>query len=152
MTSTLTSNIGGDSLKMLQTESLALPQSTSSALFTVSDSDIIVVGLIGVVTTAIQNQANSAKLFVDFGGGGPDITTALDIANDAEDTFYTVTGVQTDAFQEGGLNMAEVPFVVPSGSSLSLDCTASNTGEVQWILYYQTPNEEGVTATVVAAT
>jgi len=120
-----------------------LPASTDEALFTITGGRVLVTGLIGEVTTAIQNQANVTKLKFnpDATGADVDLCATLDIANDAVGTLYSITGDFSDAMKDG-LNalesdaMLEHGRVVLSEGALEIDCGATNTGSVAWTLFY----------------
>lgn len=132
----------------------ALPQSTASALFTVSTGRILVTAIVGEVTTVIQTQANATKLTFDptDAGATQDLCATLDITADAVGTLYSITGTPATALQDA-LNfvpsnkMLAQPIILKPGSVL-LDCAASNTGSVKWTLAYW-PIDTG--ASVVAA-
>lgn len=132
----------------------ALPQSTASALFTVSTGRILVTAIVGEVTTVIQTQANATKLTFDptDTGATQDLCATLDITADAVGTLYSITGTPATALQDA-LNfvpsnkMLAQPIILKPGSVL-LDCAASNTGSVKWTLAYW-PIDTG--ASVVAA-
>jgi hypothetical protein len=52
----------------------ALPQTGASALFNVTGGRVMILGIVGEVTVAIQNQANNTKLVAN-----PDTGTSVDI-------------------------------------------------------------------------
>lgn len=127
-----------------------LPQSTQGALFTVAGGRVAVLGLIGTVTTAIQNQANNTKLVANpTAGVDVDLCAALSIADDGVGLLYGITGVPGDALvgAGGAAPFAQRPVVVAPGT-IDLNCAASNTGAIAWSIWY-VPIDEG--ATVVAA-
>lgn len=119
-----------------------LPQTTQSALFTVSDY-ITVHYILGVVSgTAIQNQANDTKLVANpTTGTDTDICAVLDIANDALGQIYTVTGDFSDAMVDGGAvgavegETSLQSFIVAPGT-IDLNCAASNTGKIKWTIVW----------------
>src|SRR3954465_9190720 len=60
----------------------ALPQTTQSALFTVAGGRVVILGILGEVTTAIQNQANNTKLVANpTAGSDVDLCAVTDVAN-----------------------------------------------------------------------
>jgi hypothetical protein len=132
----------------------ALPQTTASALFTVSGGKVLITGLVGEVTTVIQTQADNTKLTFDptDAGATQDLCAVLDITADAVGTMYSITGTPGTAMQDA-LNflpsnkVLAQPLVLKPGSIL-LDCAASNTGSVKWELTY-IPLDNG--ASVAAA-
>lgn len=117
----------------------ALPQTTQSALFTVTGGRIIVTAIIGEVTTVIQAQANNAKLVANpTVGTDVDLCAVLSIASDEVGCLYGITGLFSDALvgvNAGAGVLPRNPVVVPAGS-IDLSCAASNTGAVKWSLTY----------------
>jgi len=114
-----------------------LPQSTTSSLFTIS-GDVEIISIRGQVTTAIQAQANNAKLGFDAGGGSIDICTNLDINGDVQNSFYSITGTVTDAL----INATTPPNVLPeplvlSTGDIDFTCSASSTGQIAWRVTYR---------------
>lgn len=120
----------------------ALPQTTASALFTITGGRILLTGIIGEVTTVIQTQADNTKLTFDptDAGATQDLCAVLDITADAVGTMYSITGTPATALQDG-LNFLSSnkqlaqPLVLKPGSIL-LDCAASNTGSVKWTAFW----------------
>jgi hypothetical protein len=72
-----------------------------------------------------------------------------DIANKEVGAFLTLTGTFATALQVSNAGAAVIPsrLIIPIGS-ISLDCAASNTGSVKWVLNY-VPLDDG--ASVAAA-
>ena len=61
----------------------ALPQTAAAAIFTVTGGRVAIMGILGEVTTAIQNQANNTKLTANpTVGTSVDLCAVLSIAND----------------------------------------------------------------------
>ncbi len=112
-----------------------LPQTTQEALFTIAGGRVLLLGLLGEVTTIIQTQANNTKLIANpTTGSDVDICAALDITADEVGCLYSISGLNTDALI--GLNAGAVPgmvrpVILPIGT-LDLDCAASNTGAIKW--------------------
>lgn len=115
-----------------------LPQTAAEALFTVSGGRIIVTQIIGEVTTAIQNQANNAKLTLNVATGTDvDLCAVLNIANDEVGTLYGITGTAADAMLGYGQTVKEqAQDVILKPGTIDLNCSASNTGSVKWTLYW----------------
>jgi len=137
MAVTLSSDTGTQKLKIVQYVSAALPQTTTSDIFTVSGV-VQVTNIIGFTTTAIQAQANNMKLGFDVGGGSQNISADLDINGDAQFTMYNLTGTVTDPANEvatGIHNAMEAPFVFFSGD-ITMTCSASSTGAIDWYVTY----------------
>jgi hypothetical protein len=128
-----------------------LPQTTQSALFTISTGRVLLFGIVGEVTTIIQNQANNTKLVANpTTGSDVDICAVLSIANKEAGCLFGITGLFTDAMvgsNAGATTWPYKPVVLPVGT-LDLNCAASNTGNVKWSLWY-VPLDDG--ASVAAA-
>jgi len=129
----------------------ALPASTAGALFTISGGRVLLLGILGEVTTIIETQANDTKLTANpTTGTSVDICAALDITAKEVGALFGITGTFTDALQGGTAGAVGFPargVVLPEGT-LDLDCAATNTGAIKWKLWYL-PLDEG--AAVVAA-
>lgn len=118
-----------------------LPQTAQSALFTVSGGRVLIVDLLGEVTTAVQNQANTTKVvFNPTVGTDKDLCSAANIADTAVGTYFaidpqsvTLGGLQTViSFAWSRLSQ---PITLGPGT-VDLNCAASNTGQVKWRLAY----------------
>lgn len=121
-----------------------LPQTTTKALFTITGGRIMVFGIVGEVTVAIQNQANNTKLTLDVATGTDvDLCAVLNIANAEVGTLYGVSGVFAEAMRGAGqaLQGQTIPFALKPGD-IDLNCAASNTGSVKWTLLW-TPIDDG---------
>ncbi len=122
-----------------------LPQTATGDLFTVTGGRVLIIQLLGEVTTIVQNQANDTKLSHDPDvGAAVDICTALDIANDAVGVNYGITGAVGDALvgaSHAYLVAQANPIILPAGV-ITLTCAASNTGSVKWDILY-VPIDEG---------
>jgi hypothetical protein len=129
-----------------------LPQTTTGALFTIAGGRVVLTGIVGEVTTIIQNQANNTKLVATpTVGTAVDICAVLDIANKEVGCLFGVTGTFATAMV--GANAGATVFPTATGivlatGTLRLSCAASNTGSVKWIVTY-IPLDVG--ATMVAA-
>jgi hypothetical protein len=128
-----------------------LPQTAAEALFTVTGGRVLVIGIVGEVTTAVQAQANATKLQANpTTGTTVDVCATLDITGDEVGCLYGITGVFGDAMigaNAGATVWPTRPFVANVGS-IDLNCAASNTGAAKWSLVY-VPLDDG--AEVVAA-
>ena len=128
-----------------------LPQTTQSALFTVSGGLVAILGIIGEVTTVIQTQANNTKIVSNpTTGTDVDLCAVLNITAKEVGTLFGITGTFATALvgaNAGAGVMCSQVVVVPPGT-IDLNCAASNTGAVKWSLYY-VPLAAG--ATVVSA-
>lgn len=128
-----------------------LPQTTASAIFTISGGRVIAFLILGQVTTVIQTQANNAKLTsVPTAGSSVDICAVKDITALEVGGKLVVNGVFATALTQAnaGAIIAETVPVILDPGSLKLDCAASNTGSVKWSLWYLPVDDGG---TVIAA-
>lgn len=127
-----------------------LPQTGAGALFTISGGRVLMMGIVGEVTTVIETQGNATKLTANpTTGPSADICGTLNITGDTVGTLYGVTGTFGDALVGAGAAgvFCSTPVVLDIGD-LDLDCAASNSGQVSWVIYYIVL-EDG--ATVVSA-
>lgn len=131
----------------------ALPASAAGNIFTVSGGRILVVSLIGEVTTAIQNQACTLKVSTaPTTGSAVDLCTAGSIIAAPVGVHFTLpaaaaTAIVTDLSTGGGVIAKQASWLVPVGA-ISITTSATNTGSVKWDLTY-VPLDVG--AQVVAA-
>lgn len=129
-----------------------LPQTADEALFTITGGRIVLVSLVGEVTTAIQAQADNTKIKFNptATGADQDLCAVLDITGDAVGELYTISGTVADAMRSDlliGNPVLASPLTLSEGD-IELDCAASNTGSVAWTLVY-VPLDDG--ASVAAA-
>lgn len=126
-----------------------LPQTTQSALFTVTGGRVAITAIVGEVTTAVQNQANNTKLVGNpTTGTDVDLCAVLDIANDEVGCLYGITGTVGDALigaNAGATQLPANPVVVNTGT-VDLSCADSNTGSVKWSIFYL-PIDDGAYVT-----
>jgi len=128
----------------------ALPQTTDGALFTISGGRVLLVSIVGEVTTVVQTQANNTKLKFNptATGADQDLCAVLDISADPVGEIYTITGIVANAMRSDlliGQGMTN-PLILSEGA-IELDCAASNTGSVQWSMWYY-PLDDGATVAV----
>ena len=126
-----------------------LPQTTAGALFNVVGGRVAIMGILGEVTTIIQNQANNTKLTANpTTGTSVDLCAVLSIANDEVGCLYGITGLATDALVGANAGSAPLPYGPIGGNrgTLDLDCAASNTGSVKWSIWY-IPLDDGAYVT-----
>jgi hypothetical protein len=123
----------------------SLPASTTGTLFTITGGRVIVLGVVGEVTTTIQTQACNAKLVsTPTTGTAVDMCAVLDITADEVGCLYGITGIPADALvgANAGLGpMCQRPQVVPIGT-IKLSTSATNTGSVKWSIYW-VPLDDG---------
>jgi hypothetical protein len=133
----------------------SLPASTTATLFTISGT-VLIQFFVGLVTTAIQNQACNLSLGNTPTGGtaaNTSLATATAITNKPVGTHV----VPTFSSGIGGtpvvasLAQVTVPaasgnaFVVPAGT-ITWTTSATNTGQMQFYLAYL-PVDSGATVT-----
>lgn len=127
----------------------SLPQTTQSAVFTITGGRIILKAIVGQVGTAIQNQANNTKIVANPSSGtDADLCAVLDIANDEAGTLYSISGLASDAMRgttAGAVAGQDRPVIVAAGT-IDLSCAASNTGTIAWTLLYL-PLDDGAYVT-----
>lgn len=123
-----------------------LPQTALGTLFTITGGKILVLGIMGEVTTIIQAQANATKIVSNpTTGADVDLCASNDINADAVGTFYNITGTLADAMvatTSGGVTAQANPVIVAPGT-IDLYCAASSTGQIKWSLIY-VPVDSGV--------
>lgn len=117
----------------------ALPQTTQSALFTVAGGLVAITSILGVVTTAIQAQANNTKIVANpTTGTDVDLCAVLSISGKEVGTIFGITGLFSDALVGANAGAGVLPrnaVAVPAGT-IDLSCAASNTGSVRWVVTY----------------
>ena len=118
-----------------------LPQTGEGSLFTITIGRVLVNMLMGEVTTVIETQANATKLLLNptAAGADQDLCATLDITADPVGEIYTPSGGVGDALRSdlliGAGTLIGVPFILSEGD-IRLSCAASNTGQVQWSIWY----------------
>lgn len=120
-------------------------------LFAITGGRILLMNLIGEVTTVVETQTNTTKILFDPTGAGAstDLCATLDLTASAVGEFLTMTGTLATALVRGvrrSLLMA-TPQVLETGM-IELACGATNTGVIRWDMWYL-PIDEG--AAVAAA-
>ena len=132
----------------------ALPATTTADIFSVDGGRVLVTGLIGEITTVIQTQACNLSIVHDPDNGGSNVTLAstLDVSADAVASNYVLNTTAGGALVNSAANIAygaklAVPFVLDVGD-IALTTSATNTGSVQWTVFY-VPLDDGATITAV---
>ena len=126
-----------------------LPQTGEYDLFTVAGGRVLVLGILGEVTEVIETQLNNTNL--EFSPAAAtladnDLCAVLDVSADVVGTLYTITGTAANAMVDSGTTgfliytLASPLFLVPG--SIELHCSASNTGQVKWSIWY-VPLDDG---------
>lgn len=128
-----------------------LPATGNQTLYTVSGGKIIMLGLVGEVTTV----ASATATLITFGAvptTGPvqalNLNTGSAITSAAVGTLVTLTGAFTDAAIIGGAGQildSQGVVIAPGGIRITTDAT--NTGQLKYSLWY-IPLDDG--ASVVA--
>lgn len=122
-------------------------------LFTIAGGMVKVVNIVGYITTAIQAQANNVKLVMTpTGGTATDLCAVLDLNAAGQYGLLTITGTFINALTltatagvKAGVQAA--PFITSPGI-LSMNCSATNTGAIDWYIEYIPMDED---ATITAA-
>lgn len=122
---------------------VALPQSATATLFTVTGGRVIITSLVGTVSTAIQNQACTLAVGTVPTTGTASTTgiaTATSIINLEAGTHVYLPqtkGALTVNTNAGGAAQmfAGAAYVVSAGT-VSWTTSASNTGAFSWALTY----------------
>lgn len=132
-----------------------LPAGTAHNLFTIS-GNVLILSIIGEVTTVIETQANNTKLkFTSTSPGSTtDLCAVLDITAKAVGSLFSITGTLATAMKVTTNNLIvpadnlAAPGLVLGAGAILLDCAATNTGKVAWSIFY-VPLEDG--AAIAAA-
>lgn len=119
-----------------------LPASTTGNIFTVSGGRILMIALIGQVTTAVQNQACSLSInSVATAGSSLALCTGGSIINAPVGTHFSLpssagSALVTDlATQSGVQDVMTSAWLIDVGV-LNQQTTATNTGQVKWDVVY----------------
>lgn len=114
-----------------------LPATTSGNLYSVS-GPIVLTGIVGIVTVAIQAQANAIKLeaFLTSAAAATDLCAAVDSTGQGVGKFFGITGTAATAgvFAYGVPQTNEI-FINGPGF-IRLNTAATNTGSMSWIATY----------------
>ena len=118
----------------------ALPQSTQTAMFTVSGGRVLITYFVMQVTTVIQSQATTVQFIAT-----PTAGTAVNLTNSTGDingkevgasvTFATTLG-GTAVVNNAGANVLAAPVFMMNPGTLDLKTAASSTGAVKLDLTY----------------
>ncbi len=126
-----------------------LPATTSGNLFSIS-GPILLTTVVGIVTTAIQAQANAIKLesFLTSAAAATDLCAAVDSSGQGVGKLFGITGTSatTGVF---GYNVPQLNETIMSGPGfIRLNTAATNTGQMRWICTY-IPLEDGAVLAAV---
>ncbi len=143
--------------EFLMASNLAFPQCVASAakvlttgqvtMFTIAGGPIKVLEIVGIVTTIVQAQATSTKLqitttspaaTVDISASAIDLTGAAAGASIRHINTTAILTVVTAGFVMEGNAFAtnDTQFLMPAGTILINNASASNTGAITWYLRY----------------
>lgn len=115
-----------------------LAQTGTKPLFVVTGR-VLLIYLLGEITTVIQTQADATKLTkTNLAGTTSDMCATNDITADAVGSYYTITGTAANAMVNAATSPAGLiatPVTVDAGT-INMNCAASNTGSVKWTLLY----------------
>ena len=137
--------------KQVSKSAATLPATTTQNLFTIAGGRVLVIALVGEVTTICSATATNLKATsVPTTGTAADVAANLAIANLEAGTILVVEGDATaiigvSAGCAPALNA--LPFILPIGT-LRIETSATNTGATKWDLWY-VPMDDG--AYVVSA-
>ena len=121
-----------------------LPATTATPYFTVTGK-ILLLDIVGEVTTVVETQANNTKLIANpTVGADVDLCAVLSITADAVGTIYHITGTLANAMvaTTSGAGVAQASPLIVAAGSIDLSCAATNTGATKWGVRYQ-PLEPG---------
>ena len=125
----------------------AIPQSTTGTIFTVAGGRVLLLALIGEVTTIIQAQATTMKIT-----STPSVGSAVDLCTTADLNALEVGGrVALPAavgsamvkMNGGALTVAFNATVIPAGT-IGAVTVASSTGQMKWTAWW-VPLDQGAT-------
>lgn len=115
----------------------SLPQTAQEALFTISGGRIIVLTLIGEVTTVMGATPNNLSIIANpIVGADLPLSAVVASAADAVGTLYALPGAFATALVKGvAVPLASNPIILKPGS-IDLLTSANNTGAAKWDLYW----------------
>jgi hypothetical protein len=118
-----------------------LPQGADEAIFTITTGRILLVGLVGEVTTVI-GSGTTPNLKVKFNptatGADQDLCANLDIGDAAVGTLLTITGTVANALVQDlliGNAMLANPLLLSEGD-IEIETDESVSGSISWSLLY----------------
>lgn len=126
-----------------------LPQTATSAIFTIATGLVLVTQIWGYATTAIGAVATTLKLQSNptATGSSVDLDATVDANADVVGTIYGITGTAANAMLHGLAIIGQVsPIILPIGT-IDLVTGSSTTGSIAWGLRYF-PLEAGATIVI----
>ena len=127
---------------LVQRATAALPATAAQNIFTVAGGRILLLALIGEVTTIIQAQSTTVKVTstpttgsaIDMSSTGADIN-ALEVGGRISLANPPAAASALTKTNAGFTNLQGVQTVVPIGT-LSYTTGATSTGSIKWDLFY----------------
>lgn len=119
-----------------------LPATTSQNLFTIAGGRILLLALVGEVTTIIQAQSTTVKVTstpsagsaIDMSSTGADIN-ALEVGGRISLANPPAAASALTKTNAGYTNLQSVQTIVPAGT-ISYTTGATSTGSIKWDLFY----------------
>ena len=124
---------------MVERAAATLPQTGLKNIFTISGGRVVLLALVGEVTTVIQTQANNTKLTATpTVGTATDLCAVTSITAAAVGAYLTLPLLSASALVviAGGFGSLLQPPIVIDPGAITLNCAASNTGAIKWSLRY----------------
>jgi hypothetical protein len=114
-----------------------LAQTGNLTLFTVTGGRILLTTIVGVVTTAIQAQANAVKLqsLSTTGAIATDMCATVDVNAAAAGNLFGITGTAATAAVLGS-SVPQMNELIVAAGVIRMNAAASNTGQMSWLLTY----------------
>ncbi len=114
-----------------------LPATTSGNLFSVSGL-VLVTSIVGVVTTAIQAQANAIKLeaFLTAAAAATDMCATAESNGQGVGKLFGITGSPATAAVFGYAVPQSNEMIINGPGFIRLNTAATNTGQMSWVLQY----------------
>jgi|HubBroStandDraft_5_1064220.scaffolds.fasta_scaffold00014_61 hypothetical protein len=123
-----------------------LPTAVASpyTMWTVTGGRILLIGIVGQVVTAIGSSAQTLKFSTQASAAGSSAvdlcSPSANIANAAIGVNFSLPPVPGDSLNcdltsLSGIVFGNTPMVIPAGV-ITLTSTATNTGTVEWDMYY----------------
>ena len=114
------------------------------AIFNVKGGRVLLVNVLGDVTTAMGGGANATKLTHDAtNGAAVDLCGTLDLDGCAVDSLLSITGAVADDMTKAtsAIRGMSIPVILNVGQ-VKIDCAAEKSGSVAWSVWY-VPLEDG---------
>jgi hypothetical protein len=120
-------------------------------IFTIAGGPIVVTEFVGIVTDTIGANAATCKIQITTTApvGTVDLSTAVNIEDDAIGTSYTFTVATPSVLTPtavGALDqLPRIVWLCPIGT-IKATCSAANTGTIKWYLVYRPLSAASVVA------